>query len=90
MIIKGTGGLGGTRTSGDHLNNNIIENSGKSPRDLWRLVTQTPVKDHQLKLKNSQEVNNDNNNNDKSIKYSNGIRNSFQMPKSSIEDGWID
>ena len=54
MIIKGTGGLGGRRTSGDHPNYNIIENSQnteKSPGDLRRLtVTQTPVKVHQLKL----------------------------------------
>ena len=46
-IIKGTGGLGCRRTSGDHPNYNIIENgqnTEKSPGDLWRLiVTQTPV-----------------------------------------------
>ena len=54
MIIKGTGGIGGRRTSGGHPNYNIIENSQnteKSPVDLGRLaVTQTPVKNHQLKL----------------------------------------
>ena len=54
MIIKGTGGLGRRRTSGDHLNYNIIENGQNtetSPGDLRRLpVFQTPVKNHQLKL----------------------------------------
>ena len=53
-IIKGTGGLEGKRTSGDHPNYNIIENgqnTGKSFGDLRRLaVTQTQVKNHQLKL----------------------------------------
>ena len=53
-IIQGTGGLGGRRTSADHPNYNIIENSKnteKSPGDLRRFaVTQTPVKDHQLKV----------------------------------------
>ena len=53
-IIKGTGGLGGRRTSADHPDYNIIENrqnTEKSPGDLRRLaVTQTPVKDHQLML----------------------------------------
>ena len=48
MIIKGTWGLGGRRTSGDHLNYSIIENdqnTDKSAGDLRRLaVTQTPVK----------------------------------------------
>ena len=50
-IIKGTGGLGGWRTSGDHPNYTIIENGQnieKSPGDLRRLaVTQISVKDHQ-------------------------------------------
>ena len=50
-IIKG---IGGRRTSGNHPNYNIIENgqkTEKSPGDLRKLVvTQTPVKDHQLKL----------------------------------------
>ena len=40
--------------SGDHPNYSIVENgqnTEKSPGDLRRLsVTQTPVKDHQLKL----------------------------------------
>ena len=53
-IIKGTGGLGNKRTSGDHPTYYIIkngQNTKKSPRDLRKLaVTQTPVKDHQLKL----------------------------------------
>ena len=48
-INKGTGGLG-SKTSGDHQNNCIIEisqNTKKSPEDLRRLaVTRTPVKDH--------------------------------------------
>ena len=52
MIIKG--GLGGWRTSGNPPDFDIIENgqnTEKSPRDLRRLaVTQTPGKDHQLKL----------------------------------------
>ena len=49
-IIKGTRGLRNKRTSGDHPNYSIIEN-GRNTGDLRRLaVTQTPVKDHQLKL----------------------------------------
>ena len=48
-IVKGTGGFGNW-TSGEHPNY-IIENIKKSPWDLRRLaVTQTPVKDHQLKM----------------------------------------
>ena len=54
MIIKGTGGLGSWQMSGDHPNDNIIENgqnTRKSPGDLRRLaVTQTPVKNHRLTL----------------------------------------
>ena len=53
-IIKGAGGLGVRKTSGDHPNYCIIKNSQnteKSSGHLRRLaVTQTPVKDHQLKL----------------------------------------
>ena len=53
-IIKGSGGLGSWRTSGDHLNHSILEigqNTEKCPGDLRRLaVTQTPVKDHQKTL----------------------------------------
>ena len=54
MIIKGTGGFGVWRTSGDHLNNGIIENSQnteKSPGETRTLaVTHTPVKNHQLNV----------------------------------------
>ena len=53
-IIRGRGGLRNKRKSGDHPNYYIIENDRntvKSPGDLQRLaVTQTPEKDHQLKL----------------------------------------
>ena len=53
-IIEGTGGLGGRKTSRDHLNNSIIENgqnTEKSPGALGRFaVTQTPLKDDQLML----------------------------------------
>ena len=53
-LLKGTGGLGRWRMSRDHSNYTIIENgqnTEKSPGDLRRLaVTQTPVKNHQLKL----------------------------------------
>ena len=48
MIIKGTGGLGSRRMSGDHPNDSIIENvqkTKKSPGDFRRLaVSQIPVK----------------------------------------------
>ena len=54
MTIKGTGGLGSRRTSGDHPNYSIVENgqnTEKSSGDLRRLaVTQTLVKIHQLTL----------------------------------------
>ena len=47
-------GLGRWRTGGDHPNDGIIgnsQNTEKSPGDLKRLaVTQTPVKNHQLRL----------------------------------------
>ena len=52
-IIKGTGEIGNRSTSGDYQNCNIEnnQNSEKSPGDFRRLaVTQTPMKDHQLKL----------------------------------------
>ena len=53
-IIKETGGLGSWRTSRDYPNYSIIENgqnNEKSPGDLRRLaVTQTPVKDYQLRV----------------------------------------
>ena len=53
-LLKGLDDLEvGRRASGDHPNYNIIENgqsTEKSPGGLRRLaVTQTPVKDHQLK-----------------------------------------
>ena len=51
--MKRTGGLGSWKTNGDLSNYCIIENGQnieKSPGGLRRLaVTQTPVKDHQLK-----------------------------------------
>ena len=50
-LKKGTEGLGGKRTSGDHPNYCIIkigQNTEISPGDLRRLaVTQTLVKDYQ-------------------------------------------
>ena len=53
-LLKGTGGLGRWWMSGDHPNDSIFENgqnTKKSPGDLRRLaVTQTPVKNHRLKL----------------------------------------
>ena len=53
-LSKGPGGLGNKRTSEDHPNYYIIENgqnTEKSPGDLRRFtITQTPVKDYQLKL----------------------------------------
>ena len=46
-VIKGTGGLGSWRKKGDHNG----QKTEKSPGDVRKLaVTQTPVKDHQLKL----------------------------------------
>ena len=54
MIIKGTGGLGSSMTSGDLPNNSIIENgenTEKSSGNLKRLaLSQTPVKNYQQKL----------------------------------------
>ena len=54
MIIKGPGRFGGWRSSGDYLNNSIIENgqnTEKSPGDLRRLaIAQSPLKDHHLTL----------------------------------------
>ena len=52
-VSKGTGGFGNKKTSGDHPNNSIIkisQNTEKSPGNLRRLVTQTPVKDHKQAL----------------------------------------
>ena len=53
-IGKATGGHGNKKTRGDNSNNSLIEigqNTEKSPGDLRRLVTETLVKDHQLKLR---------------------------------------
>ena len=54
-FTKGTRGLGGWRTSGDHPNDSIIENgqnTKKSPGNLRRLaIIQTPVKKHRQTLK---------------------------------------
>ena len=51
-IIKGAGGVGNKKTSGDPPNYYLIkidQNTERSPGDLRRLaVTQTPVKDYQL------------------------------------------
>ena len=53
-LLKGTGGFGSWRTGRDYPNDSIAEdgqNTETSPGDLRRLaVTQTPVKNHQLKL----------------------------------------
>ena len=53
-MIKGTGELGSWGTSEDHTNYSIIEdgqNTEKSLKELRGLaVTQTPLKDHLLKL----------------------------------------
>ena len=53
-IFKGNRGLENKRTSGDNPNYSIIENvqnTEKSPGDLRKLaVTQTPVKNYQIKL----------------------------------------
>ena len=51
-LLKGLEGLE-IRGCGDLPNYYIIENgqnTEKNPRDLMRLVTQTPVKGHKLKL----------------------------------------
>ena len=54
MIIKRPGGLGSWQKGRDYPNDRIArngQNPEKSPGDLRKLaVTQTPVKDHQLKL----------------------------------------
>ena len=53
-IIKGAGGFGRWRPSGEHPKDSIIENgqnTEKTPGDMRRLaLTQTPVKAHQLTL----------------------------------------
>ena len=50
--MKVTGGLGSWNTSGGHSNYRIVvSNTEKNPGGLRRLtVTQTPVKDHLLKM----------------------------------------
>ena len=64
---KGTGRVGNQRTNRDNPNKSITkigQNTEKSSEDLRRLVvTQTPVKDHQLTLvwKTRKEYNNNNN-----------------------------
>ena len=54
LVTKGPGGLGSWRTGRDYPNDSIAEdgqNTETSPGDLRRLVvTQTPVKNHQLIL----------------------------------------
>ena len=54
MIIKRPGGLGNWRTGRDNPNDSIAKNGQNpetSPGDFWKLlVTQTPVKNHQLTL----------------------------------------
>ena len=82
------------RMSGDHPNYCIIEidqNPEKIPGDVRRLaVTQTPVKDHQLKtdVKTSQGVNNNNNNdNRKKMERPKGREQvSIKIEKSLIEN----
>ena len=53
-IDKGFRGFGNKRTSGNHPNDSIIkidQNAEKSHGDLnWLAVTQTPVRNHQLRL----------------------------------------
>ena len=53
-ISKGTRGLGGWRTSGDHTNDSIVENGQNTKKSLGNLrrpaITQTPVKNHRLTL----------------------------------------
>ena len=53
-IAKEYGGLGKNRKSGDHPNYSLVkigQNTEKSPADLGKLVvTQTQVKNHQIKL----------------------------------------
>ncbi len=53
-LVRGVVRVGNGRTSRDHSDKSIVkigQNTEKSPGDLRRLaVTQTPVKDDQLKL----------------------------------------
>ena len=64
-IIKGTGGLGGRRTNGDHPNNNIIENARILRRVLETCCYLNSSERPSAKTdgKNFQGVNNNNNNN---------------------------
>ena len=52
-LRKEAGRFSNQKTSGDHPDNSIVkisQNSAKSPGDLRRIiVTQTQVKDHQLR-----------------------------------------
>ena len=68
-ISKGTGSLGYKKTSGDHPDFRISQNTEKSPVNFGRLaLTQTPVKKNPSALggvKNSQSNNNNNDNNNK-------------------------
>ena len=75
MIIKRSGELGSWMKSEDHPNYYIIENGQNTEKNLGELrrlaVTQSPVKDHQLKTIMSKIIiiiiifiiNNNNNNN---------------------------
>ena len=48
---KGLRGIANQWKNQDHPDNSIVETSQNISRNLWRLVvTQTTVKDHQLKL----------------------------------------
>ena len=67
-IIKGTGGLGSCRTSGDHQNYSIIENDQNTEKSLGDsrrfAVTQTPAKKKpsaNTDEKNSKGLNDNNN-----------------------------
>ena len=66
-LLKGTGGLGSWRTSGDHPNYYIIENGQNTEKSTWDLrrlaVTLTPVEDHQQTLMWKTLMTNNNNNN---------------------------
>ena len=69
MIIKGTGGLGTERMSGDHPNYYISEVGQNTKKDTWRLEVTCRHSNFSEKssanadVKNSQGVNNNNNNN---------------------------
>ena len=63
MIIKGTGGLGSWRTSGDHPNYSIIENSEETCCHLNSSEKPSAKTD----VKNSWGVNNNNNNDNNNL-----------------------